>query len=91
MKVVHLLIMAVLDVAESGLQNSRRARETELPTMWCHLDWLAQVTKGQNSSVEVGDHKMSRLSCTFVSYILRSELLGTLTFRSILHWKEIGF
>jgi hypothetical protein len=63
-KVVQLLIMAVLDVAESGLQNSRRARETDLATMWCHLDLLAWVTKGQKSSVEVGDYKMSRLSCT---------------------------
>jgi hypothetical protein len=30
MKVVQLLIMAVLDVAESDLQNGRTARETAL-------------------------------------------------------------
>lgn len=91
MKVVHLLITVVLDVAEGGLQDSRRARETDLPTIWCHLDLLACVTKGQNSSDEVGDHKMSRLSCTFKSCILRSEFLDTLTFRFILHWKGTGF
>jgi len=35
MKVAHLLIMAVPDSGESGLQNNRRARETDLPTVWC--------------------------------------------------------
>ena len=43
------------------------------------FDLLEWVTKGQNG-VEVGDHKMLRISCTFASCILISEFLYSLTF-----------
>jgi hypothetical protein len=70
--------MAVLDIAESSLQNSRTTRETELPTMWCRLDLLARVTKGQNSSVLwVITKCQDSLAPLCVSCILRSEFLGT--------------
>jgi hypothetical protein len=56
MKVVQLLIMAVLDVAESGLQESRRARELTGQLLCWHesqkvkrvvLKWV--ITKCQDS------------------------------------------